>query len=75
MAKKNVTPYKKARREFVQSKLAAKGLEGTPEERAQFRQRFDVLAQTKEGRTKLAQRSLAGAPQEERVNYKRMLAV
>jgi hypothetical protein len=74
MAKKKLTPYQKARREYVQTRLAQRGLEGTPEERANIRQRFDVLAQTKQGRTKLAQRTLPDAPQEERKSYKRMLA-
>ena len=74
MAKKKLTPYQQARRQYVQARVAQRGLEGTPEERANIRQRFDVLAQTKEGRTKIAQRALPNAPQEDRKSFKRMLA-
>ena len=74
MAKKKLTPYEQARRQFVQARVEQRGITGTPEERKQIRQRFDVLAQTKQGRTKIAQRALPNANPEERRDFKRTLA-
>jgi len=74
MAKKKLTPYEQARRQFVQARVEQRGITGTPEERKQIRQRFDVLAQTKHGRTKIAQRALPNANPEERRDFKRTLA-
>jgi len=74
MAKKKLTPYQQARRDFVQARVQARGIEGTPEERKQIRQRFDVLAQTKEGRGKIARNVLPTGQPEERKNFKRLLS-
>ena len=74
MAKKKLTPYEKAQRQFVQTRLAETGLEASPETRQRFRQRFDTLAAEKQGRTKLAGKLLPGAGAEERKNFKRTLA-
>ena len=74
MAKKKLSDYQKARRQFVQQRTAAKGGDVTKEQKQDFRKRFDVLASTKQGRTQLAQRALPNAPQEDRAAYKRVLA-
>jgi hypothetical protein len=74
MAKKKLTPYEKAQRQFVRARLQETGKEKSPETRQQFRQRFDTLAAEKEGRTRLAQKLLPGEGAEERRNFKRMLA-
>ena len=74
MAKKKLTPFEKAQRQFVQARLAETGLEASPETRQRFRQRFETLAAEKQGRTKLAQKLLPTAAPEERKNFKRMLA-
>lgn len=74
MAKKKLSDYQKARREFVQRRATGMGGDVTKEQRQQFRQRFDVLASTKQGRTQLAQRALPTGGPEERRDYKRMLA-
>ena len=68
--KKDLTPYQQARRQFVQQRVEARGVEGTPEQRAQFRQRFDVLASTVQGRGKIAQQLGAEEPKA----FRRMLA-
>lgn len=68
--KKDLTPYQQARRQFVQQRVEARGVEGTPEQRAQFRQRFDVLASTVEGRGKIAQQLGVEEPKA----FRRMLA-
>lgn len=68
--KKDLTPYQKARRQFVQQRVEARGVEGTPEERKQFRQRFDVLASTVEGRGKIARQLNVEEPK----TFRRMLA-
>lgn len=46
---------KNIKQRFVQARLKETGKEATPEQRAKFRQRFEVLASTKEGRTRIAQ--------------------
>lgn len=74
MAKKKLSDYQKARREFVQRRAATVSGDVTKEQKQQFRQRFDVLASTKQGRTQLAQRALPTGGPEERRDYKRMLA-
>ena len=74
MAKKKLTPFEKAQRQFVQARLAETGLEASPETRQRFRQRFETLAAEKQGRTKLAQKLLPTAAPEERKGFKRMLA-
>ncbi len=74
MAKKKLTPYEKAQRQFVQTRLTETGLEASPETRQRFRQRFETLASEKQGRTKLAQKLLPGEGAEERRSFKRMLA-
>jgi hypothetical protein len=74
MAKKKLTPYEEAQRQFVRARLQETGKEKSPETRQQFRQRFDTLAAEKEGRTRLAQKLLPGEGAEERRNFKRMLA-
>ncbi len=74
MAKKKLTPFEKAQRQFVQARLAETGLEASPETRQRFRQRFETLAAEKQGRTKLAQKLLPTGAPEERKNFKRMLA-
>lgn len=74
MAKKKLTPYEKAQRQFVRARLQETGKEKSPETRQRFRQRFDTLAAEKEGRTRLAQKLLPGEGAEERRNFKRMLA-
>ena len=74
MAKKKLTPYEKAQRQFVRARLQETGKEKSPETRQQFRQRFDTLAAEKEGRTRLAQKLLPGEGAEARRNFKRMLA-
>ena len=74
MAKKKLTPYEKAQRQFVRARLQESGKEKSPETRQKFRQRFDTLAAEKEGRTRLAQKLLPGEGAEERRNFKRMLA-
>jgi len=68
--KKDLTPYQQARRQFVQQRVERRGVEGTPEQRAQFRQRFDVLAGTKEGRGKIARQLNVEDPKA----FRRMLA-
>jgi hypothetical protein len=74
MAKKDLTPYQQARRQFVQARVQKRGVAGTPEERKKFRQRFDVLAQTVEGRGKIARNVMPEASQEDRKSFRRMLA-
>jgi len=74
MAEKKLSPYQQARRGFVQARVQARGIEGTPEERKKIRQRFDVLAQTKEGRGKIVRNVLPNAQPEERKNFRRMLS-
>ena len=74
MAKKRLSPYEQAQRQFVQSRIAQSGQEATPELRARYRERFGKLAQEKEGRTKIAQRVLPDASAEERKAFKRTLA-
>ena len=74
MAKKKLTPFEKAQRQFVQARLAETGLEASPETRQRFRQRFETLAAEKQGRTKLAQKLLPTGGPEERKGFKRMLA-
>jgi len=74
MAKKKLSDYQKARREFVQRRATGMGGDVTQEQKQQFRKRFDVLASTKQGRTQLAQRALPTGGPEERRDYKRMLA-
>lgn len=74
MAKKKLSPYEQAQRQFVQSRIAQSGQEATPELRARYRERFGKLAQEKEGRTKIAQRVLPNASAEERKAFKRTLA-
>lgn len=74
MAKKKLTPFEKAQRQFVQARLAETGLEASPETRQRFRQRFENLASEKQGRTKIAQKLLPTGTPEERKNFKRMLA-
>jgi len=74
MAKKKLTPYEQAQRQFVQSRIAQSGQPATPELRARYRQRFQNLAQEKAGRTKIAQRVLPEGTAEERKSFKRMLA-
>jgi hypothetical protein len=74
MAEKKLSPYQQARRGFVQARVQARGIEGSPEERKKIRQRFDVLAQTKEGRGKIARNVLPNAQPEERKNFRRMLS-
>jgi hypothetical protein len=68
MAKKD--PYKKIQKRFVESRAQGQGLEYedlTPEQRERFQNRFNTLAQTVEGRGKIAQRLLGpDAPQEQR---------
>jgi len=64
---------KEARKAFVQARLAATGKEATPEQLAQFRQRFQVLSQSVEGRTKIAQQVLPGGTAAERNALKKML--
>jgi hypothetical protein len=49
MAKKKLTPYEKAQRQFVRARLQETGKEKSPETRQQFRQRFDTLAAEKQG--------------------------
>lgn len=68
--KKDLTPYQQARRQFVQQRVEKRGVEGTPEQRAQFRQRFDVLASTVQGRGKIAQQLGAEEPKA----FRRMLS-
>lgn len=46
---------KNTKQRFVQARLKQTGKEATPEQRAKFRQRFEALAATKEGRTRIAQ--------------------
>lgn len=74
MAKKKLSPYEQAQRQFVQSRIAQSGQEATPELRARYRERFGKLAQEKEGRTRIAQRVLPNASAEERKAFKRTLA-
>lgn len=74
MAKKKLSDYQKARRQFVQQRAATVSGDVTKQQKQQFRQRFDVLASTKQGRTQLAQRALPTGGPEERKDYKRMLA-
>lgn len=50
---KNYDPIKDARRKFVQSRVAATG-RSDAESKAKFRQRFDKLSSTKEGRQQIA---------------------
>ena len=61
--KRNVQQNRKA---FVQAKLGQTGVEATPEQRAKFRERFNTLSQTKEGRTKIAQALLPSGSAAER---------
>ena len=68
--KKDLTPYQQARRQFVQQRVEKRGVEGTPEQRAQYRKRFDVLASTVEGRGKIAQQLGVEEPKA----FRRMLA-
>ena len=72
--KKNLTEYQQARRQFVQMRTSAKGGEVTAEQKQKFRQRFDVLASDVQGRGKLARKLQPEASQEERKNFRRMLA-
>ena len=46
---------KNTKQRFVQARLKETSKEATPEQRAKFRQRFEVLASTQEGRTRIAQ--------------------
>jgi len=68
MAKKD--PYKKIQKRFVEARAAGQGLEYedlSVEQRERFQNRFNTLAQTVEGRGKIAQRLLGpDAPQEQR---------
>jgi len=64
---------KETRKAFVQARLAATGKEATPEQLAQFRQRFQALSQSVEGRTKIAQQVLPGGTAAERKALKKML--
>jgi hypothetical protein len=50
---KNYDPVKDARRKFVQSRVAATG-RSDAESKAKFRQRFEKLSSTKEGRQQIA---------------------
>lgn len=50
---KNYDPVKDARRKFVQSRVAATG-RSDADSKAKFRQRFEKLSSTKEGRQKIA---------------------
>lgn len=50
---KDYDPIKDARRKFVQSRVAATG-RSDAESKAKFRQRFDKLSSTKEGRQQIA---------------------
>jgi hypothetical protein len=68
--KKDLTPYQQARRQFVQQRVEQRGVEGTPEQRAQYRKRFDVLASTVQGRGKIAQQLGVEEPKA----FRRMLA-
>jgi hypothetical protein len=68
MAKKD--PYKKIQKRFVEARAAGQGLEYedlSVEQRERFQNRFNTLAQTVEGRGKIAQRLLGpDAAQEQR---------
>lgn len=55
-----------ARKSFVAARLKETGKEATPEQRAKFRERFNQLSQTKEGRTTIAQKVLPGGTAAER---------
>ena len=62
-----------ARKDFVKARLEATGKEATPEQRAKFRERFNNLSQTMEGRTKIAQTVLPGGTATERATLKKLL--
>lgn len=64
---------KETRKAFVQARLAATGKEATPEQLAKFRQRFQTLTQTAEGRTRIAQVVLPGGTASERKTFKQSL--
>ena len=64
---------KETRKAFVQARLAATGKEATPEQLAKFRQRFQTLSQSVEGRTKIAQQILPEGTATERKVLKKML--
>ena len=62
-----------ARNDFVKARLQATGKEATPEQRAKFRERFNTLSQSMEGRTKIAQTVLPGGTATERATLKKLL--
>jgi hypothetical protein len=75
MAQKKKNPYQRAQRQFVQARAQEKGFEEmTPDQREQLRNRFAKLAQTKEGRTTIAQKVLSQATPEQRKEFKQRLA-
>lgn len=61
------------RKQFVQARLKALGAEGTPEQKAKLRERFNTLSQTKEGRTKIAQVVLPSGTASDRAALKKAL--
>jgi hypothetical protein len=75
MAQKKKSPYQRAQRQFVQARAQEKGFEEmTPDQREQLRNRFAQLAQTKAGRTTIAQKVLSQATPEQRKELKQRIA-
>ena len=62
-----------ARKSFVAARLKETGKEATPEQRAIFRARFDLLSQTQKGRTTIAQKVLPQGTATERAAFKKSI--
>ena len=72
MAKKD--PYKRIQKRFVEARAGDVEYDDLSlEERERYQNRFNMLSQTVQGRTKIAQRVLPNADPEQRANFKQRI--